>query len=267
MASPWNAYLATLDLKGIPGIDGKPFVVAHRGYSAIAPENTLPAIDAAALLGCDFIEFDVALTRDRVPVLLHDDTLGRTTDANGKLAAMDWAQAREADAGSWRGEGYTGQRIPTLAQTLAAARRQGGRLLIEFKDYWPLADIENAAALLRESGLDSSAVVQSFNVDTVKNLRAVLPDVPRGLLRYIPRLEDLGLIEELGVVTYNPGLRGFHMRTEVCRDIVAAGIGVMVWTADRPTDWERLLGAGISGVITNQPGRLQGYLAAKFDVF
>lgn len=264
MATSWSEYARTLDP---PRSDGKPLVIAHRGYSSIAPENTLAAIDAAALIGSDFIEIDIALTRDAIPVLLHDDTVNRTTDATGRLSAMDWAQARELDAGSWRGHGYVGQRIPTLAQVLAAAKASGGRLLLEFKDYWPLEHVRTAAGLLRESGLDASAIVQSFNIDTVRNLRTVLPDVPRGLLRYVPRLEDLRLIEELEVVTYNPGLRGFHMRTEVCGDLLASGVGVMVWTADKPADWEKLMGAGITGIITNHPGRVQGYLAAKFDVF
>lgn len=264
MATSWSEYARTLDPARS---DGKPLVVAHRGYSSIAPENTLAAIDAAALIKCDFIEVDIALTRDRIPVLLHDDTLNRTTDATGRLSGMDWSDVRGVDAGRWRGLGFTGQRIPTLAQVLATTADAGGRLLLEFKDYWPLEDVQGAADLLRKSGLDSTAVVQSFNIDTVRNLRKALPDVPRGLLRYIPRLEDLRLIEELDVVTYNPGLRGFHMRTEVCGDLLASGVGVMVWTADRPADWEKLLGAGISGIITNHPGRLQGYLTAKFDVF
>src|SRR5215831_19104247 len=79
-----------------------PRILAHRGGGTLAPENTLAGLRTAAALGCEGVEFDVKLTRDDVPILMHDDTLDRTTNGSGLVARSDWATLRELDAGSWR---------------------------------------------------------------------------------------------------------------------------------------------------------------------
>ncbi len=111
---------------------GVPLVVAHRGASGIAPENTLPAIDKALLAGADFIEIDVQLTRDRQVVLMHDETVDRTTNGKGKIGEMTADQVAGLDAGSWFGAEFTGTKVPLLEEVVAHI---GGRtgLLIEIK--------------------------------------------------------------------------------------------------------------------------------------
>src|SRR5438093_10169319 len=98
----------------------KPLVIAHRGASERAPENTLAAFSLAYDLGADGIELDVHLSRDRVPVVIHDDTLERTTDGNGRVRALGILELKRLDAGGWKGEAFKGEKIPTLAEVVDA---------------------------------------------------------------------------------------------------------------------------------------------------
>ena len=122
------------------------FVVSHRGGGALAPENTIPAVMAALEAGFDYLEVDIALTADRVPVLLHDKTVDRTTDGHGRLADLTLAQVQALDAGSWFGAKYAGTRVPTLEEFLLALAPSGARALLEMKGEW---DAEAGAALIQ----------------------------------------------------------------------------------------------------------------------
>lgn len=248
----------------------EPLVVAHRGYSGVAPENTIPAFDAAWTLGCDFVELDLTLSVDGVPVVIHDDTLERTTDGTGLVERTTAADLFAADAASWlwpgaragtpEGPGRIG--VPSFAAVLHSMRR-GGKLFLEFKDWWPANKVEEVAEMIRDAGVMDQVVVQSFNVDTLANLHRVMPDTPRCLLRYLPRDSDLKIIERYDVIACNPSVRGYHARKGTAQRILAAGVGMFIWTANRPGDWAALLAGGVSGIITDHPGRLQGYLAAS----
>jgi len=99
-----------------------PLCIGHRGASALAPENTLAAFETAIVDGADGLEFDVRLTRDGVPIVLHDAALDRTTSGRGAVAALDLASIRRLDAGAWFGARFRGERVPTLAETLDLAR-------------------------------------------------------------------------------------------------------------------------------------------------
>ncbi|MBI3536498.1 MAG: hypothetical protein HY070_02885, partial [Chloroflexi bacterium] len=98
----------------------RPLIIAHRGASAEAPENTLAAFTRAFELGADGIELDVTLTKDNIPVVIHDDTVNRTTNARGVVSEMLLAEIKQLDAGSWKDAKYRGEKIPTLEETLRA---------------------------------------------------------------------------------------------------------------------------------------------------
>ena len=98
---------------------GAPFVIAHRGYSGRAPENTLPAFEAAIEAGAPALELDVRLTKDRVPIVFHDATLDRTTNGSGRIDAHDWEEVSKLDAGAWFGPAFAGARVPLLETALA----------------------------------------------------------------------------------------------------------------------------------------------------
>lgn len=262
----FSDYLREREIDEVPGRGVKPWVIAHRGYSGAAPENTMAAVDAARLIGCDFIEVDLHVTADGVPVVVHDPTLQRTTDIQGTIAHMSYDRISLADAGYGRGLGYAGQRIPRLDAMLKNVAEMGGRMLLELKGEWSPGAVARVGQEIAEVGMADRVILQSFNVRSVEVCRDIAPHVPRGLLRLIPREEDMGIAQRLEVVAVNPSIRGFHARRDFVEEVLGRDLAVFVYTTDTPRDWEKLVGAGVTGIITNQPGRLQGFLAAKYDI-
>ncbi|WP_101652224.1 glycerophosphodiester phosphodiesterase [Brevibacterium ihuae] len=258
-------YLRAQRIRIVPGRDARPWVIAHRGYSGAAPENTLAAVDAARAIGSDLIEVDLGISGDGTPMVLHDSTLNRTTSASGTIAQMSDERISLADAGSWLGPGFAGQRVPRLRNVLADLAEHGGTLLLELKDDWSPGAVSQVAEDIIETGTADRIILQSFSVTTLEALRDLIPMVPRCLLRLVPRDGDVELAHALEVIAYNPSQRGFFGRRQLAEEFMELGFGMFVWTVDEPAVWERLLGSGVSGIITNHPGRLQGYLAAKYD--
>lgn len=260
-----EAFLADHGYPHSPGGAHKPWVIAHRGYSGVAPENTLAAIEAARVLGSDWIEIDIGISADGTPIVLHDTTLNRTTSATGTAAQMSDERISLADAGSWLGPGFIGQRVPKLRTVLANLADFDGNLLLEFKDDWSPGAIAQVADDIMATGMADRMILQSFSPATLTAVRDLIPMVARGLLRMVPRPEDKTLASDLDVTFYNPSRRGFFLRQALLEEFMAEGYGCLVWTSNVPADWERLMAAGVHGIITDHPGRLQGYLTAKYD--
>jgi glycerophosphoryl diester phosphodiesterase len=227
-------------------------VIAHRGASGSAPENTLPAFELAIRQGADAIELDVRLTRDGVPVVLHDATLDRTTDRRGPLAALTLAELREADAGGGAA------RVPTLAEVLRGFPEIP--VLLEVKE--PAAQAAVRRVILEEGAVErcvlaseDHAALQIFREQPFavaasgREIAALYRDV---LLRRVP-----------GTVPYRmlsvpERHRGFPVPT---RSFVAAarrlGCPVHVWTINDPSVAQRLWGLGVCGIVTNFPDRIR----------
>ena len=162
--------------------------IAHRGASSAAPPNTLAAFEKAVELGADGIEFDVHLSADGVPVVIHDFTVDGTTDGSGRVAEMTLAQLEQLDAGSSFDPAFAGERIPTLVQVLETC---GNRLLlnIELKDL-SLRDsgLERAViAQVEQRGLGNRVILSSFNPFSLRRAKKIAPRIPVGLL-YAPNL-------------------------------------------------------------------------------
>lgn len=262
------SFLQFLRERGIaerPGSGTRPLVIAHRGYSAVVPENSLAAVDAARALGVDFIEVDASTSADGVPVIIHDPELDRTTNRKGPVVSLTAEELSFVDAGSWMGPGFTGVRVPTLAAVMRDIQHRGGELLLELKGEWSPGAVARISELVVETGTADRMVVQAFNTDTLATCRDLLPMVTRFLLRMVPRPEDIETARSLGAVAINPSYRGFSLRKSVVAEIRDNDLGVFVWTVDEMNEWRELLDAQVDGIITNQPGRLQGFLAGRFD--
>lgn len=258
-------YLEASGAERVPGADAPPWVIAHRGYSGVAPENTLAAVDAARALGVDLIEVDINLSADGTPIVIHDQTLSRTTGSHGTIAQLSDERISLADAGGWLGPGYAGQRVSPLRTVLAALRAHGGSLLLELKHDWSPGAVSRVAEEIIAAGMSDRTIVQSFSARTVGACRDLAPMVPRCLLRMVPKEGDLELAAELEAIGINVSMRGYGLRRELVEEAMRAGFGVFVFTVDTAREWERLLAGRVHGLITNQPGRLQGYLAAKYE--
>jgi len=234
--------------------------VAHRGYSAVAPENTLPALAAAVRSGATYVEFDVRTTADGVPVVIHDRTVDRTTDGSGHVWDLTLDEVRALDAGSWFSPAYAGVRVPTLAEVLALFDGVDAALLLEIK---PPADLEQVKVILAqvaERGLLDRTVVQSFDPQIMRLVREAAPDVRRGLLRLRYEADTVPLAAELDVVCVNPTVADVLGDPETTAELMAAGIEVMPWTANDIGQWPALVEAGVAGLITDRAGELTGWV-------
>ncbi|MFD1506270.1 glycerophosphodiester phosphodiesterase [Georgenia yuyongxinii] len=249
---------------GQPATTGLPLVIAHRGNSSVAPENTLAALESAWRVGADVIEIDLQLTADGVAVVIHDETVDRTTNGAGRVDRLTAAQVADLDAGDWFSDHFGGQRVPTGEDLLAFfVAHPPICLLAEFKGPWGTEEVRQVTDAVDLMGLADRMVVQSFDVATVEALRAAAPELPRGLL--VDELPEdlLALCRELRVMTLNPSGRLLRREPDLVDALHGEGLRTMVWTLDEPAHWAAAVAAGVDGIITDRPDRLRGWLAAR----
>ncbi|MFB9376986.1 glycerophosphodiester phosphodiesterase [Kineococcus gynurae] len=245
-------------------------MIAHRGASTSAPENTLAAFAAAVAVGADLLELDVRQTADGVPVVLHDATLDRTTDGRGPVARRPWRDVARLDAGAWFAPGFAGERVPTVAQVADLVRVGGPGLLLELKGRWDPRPLAGLIRLLRPGGLARRCVVQSFDREVLATLRREAPDVGRALLvvrpsRGLLRSREAARIQaerarvQFGVLACNPHV-GRGLTAATVAGYHDAGVRTFPWTVEDPRHWAELVAAGVDGIITDSPGRLRAFL-------
>jgi glycerophosphoryl diester phosphodiesterase len=247
--------------------------VAHRGYSAVAPENTLPALAAAVFAGATFVEFDVRTTADGVPVVIHDRTVDRTTDGTGKVWELTLDEVSALDAGSWFSPAYAGARIPRLTEVLGVLRPHavpaGGHsveLLLEIKPPATLEQVKNIIGQVADAGLLGRTVVQSFDPAIVALAAEAAPEVRRGLLRDGFDADQVAVARELGVSYCNPSTDAVLAAPGTVAALAGAGVAVMPWTANDIALWPALVDVGVAGVISDRTGELTGWAAARQNV-
>ena len=227
-----------------------PVVIGHRGAAADVPENTLASFESAWAAGATWVEADTQPTADRVPVILHDGTLDRTTTGSGPVRNRTAAEVAAVLIRDSPGDG-----VPTLSALLE--RVTGSRaVLLELKGEHTSAELAAVLATIEVHGCGRRVLLQSFEVPVLRRLAALAPGLPFGLL--VEHLDDdpVGRCRELGAVAYNPPHRAVLERPGVVGTLRAAEIAVAVWTADDPADWAALTSAGVDAIITNDPQRL-----------
>lgn len=237
--------------------------VAHRGYSAVAPENTLPAFAAAVLGGATLVEFDVRTTVDDVPVVIHDRTVDRTTSGTGHVWELTYAEVAALDAGSWFSPAYAGVRVPTLAATLELLAAPGPDLLLEIKPPATLSQVKTIMEMVASDGLLDRTVVQSFDPSVIRLVRETAPEVRRGLLRLRFEADTVPLVDELDVVCCNPSIADFLGDPATVAELTARGVDLLPWTANDLTVWPDLVAAGVAGLITDRVGELTGWSGTR----
>jgi len=247
----------------------RPLVIAHRGYSAAAPENTLAAFRLALATGADLVEFDYHHSRDGVPVVIHDSSLDRTTDAvarwggkNLRVAERDVAALALLDAGKWF-DGRTGVRLPLLSETLDYICQGGSVPLIERK----AGDAATLARLLREHDLVNRVVVQSFDWNFLRELHVLLPEQVLGALGppharapgAAPLRDgqpDAAALDELAACGASVAVWDRNISAANIAAVHARGLRVWVYTIDEPALVRELRARGVDGFITNNPALL-----------
>ncbi|MFF5180543.1 glycerophosphodiester phosphodiesterase family protein [Micromonospora sp. NPDC000316] len=243
--------------------EGSPLtVIAHRGASAAAPENTLVAQEIARRGGADWIENDVQPSKDGIPFILHDGTVDRTTDGTGNIRDLTAAQIKALDAGSWFGPQYVGERVPTLAEQLADLRTRGGNLLVEIKGRHTRDEVATIIRVIRDQQMMGRVFIQSFEVDALRYTYEIAPELSLGLLRSSLDADPVAISKELHLTAYNPDGNALLAKPEVVAPLHAAGVAVMAWTMDSAGLWQRLERIGADAVITNRPSELVGWNSA-----
>jgi glycerophosphoryl diester phosphodiesterase len=242
----------------VPATTGRPAVVAHRGHSAVAPENTLVAVAAARQARADWIEVDVRTSADGVPVVIHDRTVDRTTDGTGAVAELTAAQITALDAGSWfSAEGFGGERVPTFAGVLDDVRRRGGRLLVDIKPPQSPDGVAAITAMVRERGLSRRVMVQSFDPTVVAAARAAAPDLRRALLTDGRHGDPVAACREVGAGGYHTAVEDVLGNPGIVGELHAAGLAVMAWTANDDALWPALSSVRVNGIITDRVADLR----------
>lgn len=242
----------------------RPLVIGHRGAAAVAPENTLSAFRVAQALGVAF-ELDVTMSADGRVVVIHDDDLDRTTSGGGFVDEKPWAEMSELDAGAWFGEAFAGEPLPTLDMVF----EQIGRdvlIDVEIKSPRDTSRTEELAGLvvdcIEKHGRQDRVFVTSFNPMVLAAVRERAPAIPRGQLVGTFEHSDLGALSKLV-------LKNLWLNKRADVDIIVAqaafltpertgrylGLGyrVMAWTVNDADEMRRLLGLGVSGIITDDP--------------
>ncbi|OGO49889.1 MAG: hypothetical protein A2Z30_04805 [Chloroflexi bacterium RBG_16_64_43] len=232
-----------------------PAVIAHRGASRRAPENTLEAFRLALELGAHAIELDVMLSRDRVPVVIHDTRLERTTDGTGQVHEHTWAELGDLDAGSKFSAAFRGARIPHLEHVLEEIGRRAW-INIELKNYATRGDgLEQVVVdLVARMGLGRKVLLSSFNPLSLGRAARLAPQVARGLLT-MPAM-PVFLREGWLAFVAKPHSYNLHLDQTNVRSVRAArarGARVCAWTVNDPTDAVRIAAQGVDGIITDVP--------------
>lgn len=234
-------------------------VIGHRGAAAHAPENTLASLALAADLGARWVEVDVRLSADQVPMLLHDETLDRTSDGRGLLSAWPASALAKLDAGSWFSPRFAGARVPTLAQTLALCRDRGLAIVLELKpDSGRAPELLRQVALALDHAAPTACLLSSSEPVVLEAARDALPHVPRAMVLDEP--PHWPLVDALGCCSVHCWERWLHGAALAAA--LAAGV-LAAYTVNDAARALQLFDAGVTSVFSDRPDVILAALAGR----
>lgn len=231
--------------------------VAHRGATAYTPENTIAAFDLAVDMKADYIEIDVQRSKDGELVLIHDTTVDRTTDGTGKVGDLTLEQLRSLDAGSWKGDQFAGEPIPTFEEILDHYHGKIG-ILIELKapELYPGIEEQVAAALIERNlhkPQNEKIIIQSFNFESIKKMDQLLPKVPIGILTSNRADTTLEALQEFSTYAdwFNPSYG--IVTKELVNQVHSLGMQIGSWTVRSQEAADFLFEMGVDAIISDYP--------------
>jgi len=236
----------------------RPLLIAHRGASADAPESTIAAFELALEQGADGLELDVHLSADGHPVVIHDFTLERTTDGAGPVSALRVRELKRLDAGGWHDRRFHGQRIQTLQEVLERFRDRT-RFWLELKGgpaLYPGLE-ERVVSTIEIYDVVDRVMVQSFDPAALLEVRALNREIRVGAVVARAPLDRAVLVPGT-VDAVCPALTACS--AGLIGEVRQAGLDCHAWTVNEPAQVDRLVGWGVSGIITDRPGALRARL-------
>lgn len=233
-------------------------IIGHRGAAAFAPENTLAAFEKARALHCQWIEFDVMLSQDGKPFIVHDETLSRTTNGQGEVGNVDSSYLQSLDAGGWFSSCYRGEKIPTLYDAIQWLNRYELQANIEIKPYKDRV-LQTTMVVLDEIkkywACDKAwPLISSFDYRALELCHLHAPELPRGLLMH--RWQKNWLALARGIDCFSVHLNQHIVSSDRVRAIKNAGYGVFVYTVNSKRRALNLLNLGVDGIFSDNPGLL-----------
>lgn len=249
----------------------KPLIIAHRGASAIAPENTLAAFRRAIKDGAEGIEFDVRLAGDGVPVVFHDAELNRVGCCEGRVIDFSSEQLQKLDVGSWFNEkkpknynsAFSKETVSTLRQTLEFLKDYKGLIYVEIK--CRKGEIQTLVKAVCEEvkkfKFSENIIVKSFKLEVIPRIRQICPDIKTAAL-FAPKIMNilqkeknlLTLADELGA--HQISLHYSLVTGSLMKKINEKKVPLTIWTVDNPLWVKRALNLGVGAIITNNPARM-----------
>jgi glycerophosphoryl diester phosphodiesterase len=237
-------------------------IAGHRGDRSVAPENTIPALQGALDSTLDFVETDLQLTADGVPVLIHDETVDRTTNGTGAVADLTFSQLRALDAGSWYSPEFAGVVVPSLDEFLAIFQSSKKQALLELKGFWTTDQVRLVVGKLAATGVTHRVTFASFDFTTVMNLRSAAPEIPRVIIQRLLPADPVALAEHFHAIAILTSPGSVEANPDAVSEMHAAGLGVLLYTLNSKQRWSEALALGVDGIITDRPSNLDEWLAA-----
>lgn len=239
-------------------------IIAHRGNSWVAPQNTMAAFESAARCGAHGIEVDVQRTADGRAAVIHDPTIDTTTDGSGRVAEFSANELGTFDAGVKFSPAYAEQHVPMIEEIFDLMQQwKQLDLLLEFKGKWNAADVTPVLQGIRDQNLVNRVVVQSFSIETLRALKAAGPDIRRDLLITTFSFKVIQACEDLGVRGCNPSAMALISRPALVQELHEAGYETSVWTLNRPDHYARAVDLEVDRIITDRPDFALGWLAGR----
>ena len=230
-------------------------IIAHRGASGYAPENTMAAFEKALEMAAEGIELDVHLTADGEIVVIHDHTIDRTSDGKGVVGALTLEEIRKYDFGAWFDPKFKGQRIPTLGEVFELLEDWDGLLNIEVKSgpiLYPGIE-EKLVDMVKSWNFRGRIIFSSFNHYSLRDIKALDPSMEIGLLYMAGLVEPWKYAKDLNAQALHPLY--YNVVPELVAGCKENGIKLNPFTIDEEKEMEMIMRAGVDGIITDYPDR------------
>ena len=242
-----------------------PLIIGHRGASAVAPENTMAAFREAIATGADGIEFDVRLTRDGVPVIIHDSTLRRTGGLQRRVSDLAASELEQIDVGSWFAPAFAQATVPGLTELLTLFESNNLALHLEMKcdsasEYAPLA--QACCRLIDEHSLKERVIISCFDLAAIEVVKSVDSEIRTAAL-FEPSFSNFSALADQHIINQATAVGASALalhhrlaRKQLIEKAKRLGLGIAVWTVDDPAWIERARSIGVDALITNNPAAM-----------
>jgi len=260
--NPDAALVYATNMFGSLRAPGEPaFIAGHRGDRAHFPENTIPALQGVLDSDFDFVETDIQLTADGVPVLIHDLDVDRTTNGTGLVADLTLAEIKSLDAGTWYSGEFTGAQVPTLDEFLDIFQSSKKKAMLELKGIWTEEQVRVVTGLIYARGVQGRVIFQAFDFETLEALQKAAPVFPRVLIqRYLPS-DPVALANRYGAIAILTSPASLEADPSVVQKLHDAGLGIVLYTLNKKGRWSDALELGVDGIITDKPSSLDKWIA------